>query len=231
MMRRIISYINRKLLSRYRAIENSAENSAGSSAENSNVFVHKTSMVENCEFNAWVKIQKECYFYNSRVDSYTYFAGYNSVMNATIGKFCSIGSAVLIGPGKHPLDFVSTSPVFFSIHKQCGTTFADISYYKEMGSVKIGNDVWIGASSIILDDVVVGDGAVIAANSVVTSNVEPYTIVGGTPAKIIRKRFSDEIIIKLLDFRWWNKDEEWLRNNFKSFHNLEEFEMLLNKTN
>lgn len=100
-----------------------------------------------------------------------------------------------------------------------------------MGSVKIGNDVWIGAGAVILDDVTIGDGAVIAANSVVTINVEPYNIVGGTPAKFIKKRFSDETIEKLLKFKWWEKDEIWLKNNFQSFHNMNDFENLIAELN
>ena len=195
------------------------------------VLISASSTTDECTFEDWVKIQQNCYFYNSSVGSYSYFAGFNSVMNSTIGRFCSVGSFVLIGPGKHPIEHVSTSPVFFSPHKQCGTTFADKSYYREMGSVKIGNDVWIGAGTIILDDVTIGDGAVIAANSVVTTNVEPYNIVGGTPAKFIKKRFSDEIIQKLLKFKWWEKDENWLKSNFQSFHNMNDFENLIDELN
>jgi len=191
------------------------------------VFIHHSSIVEQSDFGDWVNIQRDCYFYRSYVGSYTYFAGFDAVMNATIGKFCSVGASVSIGPGKHPVEYISTSPVFFSPQKQCGVTFADQSYYREMGNVKIGNDVWIGANAIILDDVTIGDGAVIAASAVVTSNVEPYAIVGGIPAKFIRKRFSDELIAKLLEFKWWDKDEEWLKKNFKSFHSIENFERLM----
>jgi acetyltransferase-like isoleucine patch superfamily enzyme len=194
-----------------------------------NSLVHPSSGIENSILDEWVKVQKECYIYNSRIGSYTYFAGFNSVMNANIGRFCSIGSFVSIGPGKHPIDFVSTSPVFFSIHRQCGTTFADQSYYREMGNVIIGNDVWIGSNAVILDDVVIGDGAVIAAGAIVTANVEPYTIVGGVPAKVIRKRFSEDTIVKLLQFKWWDKDELWLKANFKKFHDTNSFIKFLNE--
>lgn len=187
-----------------------------------NYYVHETSLIGETHIADWVKIQRQCYFYNSSIGSYTYFAGFNSVMNAQIGKFCSIGANVCIGPGRHPLDFVSTSPVFYSIHKQCGITFADKSYYNEMGKVKVGNDVWIGTNAVILDDVTIGDGAVIAAGAVVTKDVEPYSIVGGIPAKFIKKRFSEDVIEKLLNFQWWNKDADWLKENYKLFHNPDE---------
>jgi acetyltransferase-like isoleucine patch superfamily enzyme len=188
-----------------------------------NVYIHETSLVGDSYIAPWVKIQKQCYFYRCQIGSYTYFAGFNSVMNAEIGKFCSIGSFVSIGPGKHPIEFVSTSPVFYSEHKQCGTSFTDKPYYRETGNVKIGNDVWIGANAVIFDDVTIGDGAVVAAGAIVTKDVEPYTIVGGIPAKIIRKRFADEIINKLLKIKWWDKDDEWLKENHKLFHNIDEF--------
>lgn len=192
-----------------------------------NVFVDKTSIIDNTKLFDWVKIQRQCYFYNSEVGSYTYFAGFNSVMNASIGKFCSIGSNVSIGPGRHPLEYLSTSPVFYSKYKQCGFTFADKSYYNEMGNVKIGNDVWIGANAVIFDDVVIGDGAVIAAGAIVTKNVEPYCIVGGVPAKFIKKRFSEDVINKLLSFKWWNRSQEWLAEHYKEFHSVEQFIKLL----
>ena len=194
-----------------------------------NVYIHDTSLIGDSQIEPWVKIQKQCYFYNCKIGSYTYFAGFNSVMNTEIGKFCSIGSFVSIGPGKHPIEFVSTSPVFFSEHKQCGTTFADKSYYREMGNVKIGNDVWIGANAVIFDDIIIGDGAVIAAGAIVTKNVEPYSIVGGVPAKVIKKRFTDEVIDKLLNFKWWDKGEDWLKNNYKLFHNMDEFLKILDE--
>jgi acetyltransferase-like isoleucine patch superfamily enzyme len=185
----------------------------------SNIYVHETTLIGETYLADWVKIQRQGYFYNSYIDSYTYFAGFNSVMNTRVGKFCSIGANVCIGPGRHPLEFASTSPVFYSIHKQCGTTFADKSYYNEMGKVKIGNDVWIGTNAVILDDITIGDGAVIAAGAIVTKDVEPYAIVGGVPAKFIKKRFSEETIEKLLHFQWWNKDSDWLKENYKLFHN------------
>jgi acetyltransferase-like isoleucine patch superfamily enzyme len=191
------------------------------------VSVHETSTIDNTSLAEWVKIQKQCYFFNSKIGSYTYFAGFNSVMNANIGKFCSIGSNVSIGPGRHPIEYVSTSPVFYSQYKQCGFTFADKSYYDEMGKVEIGNDVWIGTNVVILDDVIIGDGAVIAAGAIVTKNVEPYCIVGGVPAKFIKKRFSEDIINKLLKFKWWNKNQEWLAEHYKAFHDVNLFIKIL----
>ncbi|WP_281866696.1 CatB-related O-acetyltransferase [Flavobacterium sp. GSB-24] len=182
--------------------------------------------IDNCEINDFVKISQHSYFYNSSIQSYTYFAGFNSVMNASVGKFCSIGDFSIIGAGNHPVDFISTSPIFYSPHAQCGITFSDDTYFDEMKKTTIGNDVWIGAYSIVMSGVKIGDGAIIASGSFVNKDVEPYSIVGGTPAKLIRKRFDDVEINKLLKLKWWDKPEHWLRENFKLFHdkaNLHQF--------
>ena len=96
-----------------------------------------------------------------------------------------------------------------------------LKYLKELGGGKflaeIGNDVWIGSHVLILDGVSVGDGAIIATGAVVTKDIEPYSIYGGVPARLIRYRFSQERINYLLNFSWWNKDEDWLFNHIKEF--------------
>jgi len=179
--------------------------------------------IDDCKIDDFVKISQHSYFYKSTIKSYTYFAGFNSVMNTNVGKFCSIGDFSIIGAGNHPVDFISTSPIFYSPHAQCGVTISDDSYFEEMKQTIIGNDVWIGAYSIIMSGVTIGDGAIIAAGSFVNKDVEAYAIVGGTPAKVIRKRFSDEEINQLSMLKWWDRPEQWLRENFKSFHNKSEF--------
>lgn len=87
----------------------------------------------------------------------------------------------------------------------------------------IGNDVWIGANAIILQGVTIGDGAIIAAGAVVTKDVPPYAIVGGVPAKVIKYRFSDEVILKLLQIKWWDKPEEWIIQKLEKFTDVSGF--------
>ena len=141
-----------------------------------------------------------------------------------IGKFCSIGNRVRIIIGTHPADtWVSTHPAFFSDKKQAGFSFTDKALFKELertaagNFVTIGNDVWIGDDVRILQGVTVGDGAIIAAGAVVTKDVEPYSIVGGVPAKTIRMRFEQEEIFFLESFRWWEKDMGWLKEHAGDF--------------
>lgn len=173
----------------------------------SNVYVHDRSIITN-----------------SHIGSFTYIADNARISQAVIGKFCCIGQNCLINLARHPSrDFISSHPIFFSTRKQVGITFADKDYFEEEKPVKIGNDVWTGANVIILGGLTIGDGAIIAAGAVVTKDVPPYAIYGGVPAKLIRYRFDQETIDFLSDFKWWDKDENWLKSNFKDFHNATEF--------
>jgi acetyltransferase-like isoleucine patch superfamily enzyme len=130
-----------------------------------------------------------------------------------IGSFCSIGQNVIIFlGGNHRMDWVSTYPFrrFNNIFSQALNITGETS---GNGDVVIGNDVWIGYGATILSGVVIGDGAVIAAHSVVTKNVAPYTVVGGNPAKIIRQRFDEGVINQLLQIEWWKWDDNKINDN------------------
>lgn len=127
-----------------------------------------------------------------------------------IGKFCSIacGAKFLFNSANHSLTSLSTYPfpIFF---EEWGLERAQVTRaWDHKGDIVIGNDVWIGYEAVILAGVTVGDGAIIGTRAVVTKDVPPYTIVGGVPAKPIRKRFSDDTIAALLALRWWDWPEE-----------------------
>jgi virginiamycin A acetyltransferase len=129
-----------------------------------------------------------------------------------IGNFCSIALEVLILlGGNHSLNWISAYPFeneAINFHKRPNNF-----YEKSKGDVIIGNDVWIGRRVIILSGVKIGDGAVIAAGSVVTKDIPPYAIAGGNPAKTIRKRFNEDIIKALLIIKWWDWDDEKINDN------------------
>ena len=172
---------------------------------------------------------------NSSFKGFLGFGSYiasESKINGKIGRYCSIAQNVKVVNGFHPTEkIVSTHPYFYSQWNCVDLKGTETNIFEELRfsdkenkfDVIVGNDVWIGANAIILAGVKIGDGAVIAAGAVVTKDVEPYSIVGGVPAKEIRKRFTQEQIDFLLKFKWWDKDEKWLSENRAKFENLEKF--------
>ena len=141
--------------------------------------------------------------FDSEVDDYTYVCPKTEVSGARIGKFCSIGPGCRIGLPTHHLECLSTSPLFTARSNPVGVSWTDRADETSLSRTTLGNDVWIGADVIILGGVTVGDGAVIGAGAVVTKDVPPYAIVAGVPAKLIRRRFDDETVRKLLDLKRW----------------------------
>ena len=156
------------------------------------------------------------------VNKETYIIMNSSISYTTIGKFCSIGPNLVCGWGIHPLNGISTSPVFYSTLKPVGFTYAEANLVEERKSIIIGNDVFIGANVTILDGVTIGDGAVIGAGALVNKDIPPYAVAVGCPIQIIKYRFSDDIIKKLLQFQWWNKEDDYLRKIYANFFDFEE---------
>ena len=188
---------------------------------------------------------------NARVIGSSSFGGYNRIgegsdfrgsmgfcsyigaechIHASVGKYCCISDRVRTVSGTHPCrDFVSVHPVFYSTKKQCGLTYVEKDCFGEVlfnpvdgkTTVYIGNDVWIGCDVTLIGGIQIGDGAIIAAGAVVTRDVEPYTVVGGVPAKPIRNRFTQEQISYLQKFRWWDRDSQWLKTHCDDLQNIE----------
>lgn len=132
-----------------------------------------------------------------------------------IGKFCSVacGAKFLFNSANHTLSSLSTYP-FPLFFEEWGLEKKDVTNaWDNKGDIVIGNDVWIGYEAVILAGVTIGDGAIIGTRAVVTKDVPPYTIVGGVPAKSIKKRFSEETISTLLEIQWWNWSKERIARN------------------
>ena len=161
---------------------------------------------------------------NILVGEFSYYSGYHhkhsfescvryldkkrqDVDKLIIGKYCSIGSgAVFIMGGNqgHRMDWVSTFPFYYQAN-----IFKDAKdSYKKVGNTTVGHDVWIGSEAMIMPGVTIGVGAVVSARAVVSKDIPPYAIVAGNPARVIKYRFDDEKISKLLKLKWWDMPEE-----------------------
>ena len=168
-------------------------------------------------------------FKNSNIGFASYVGNNSFLYNTKIGRYSCIGPHVKIILGQHPMDYVSIHPCFYSTRKQAGFTYVEKNKYDEFKyvdktngiSVFIGNDVWICADVKILEGVTIGDGAIVLPGAVVNTDIPPYSIVGGVPAKVIKYRFDEKNIDYLLELKWWNKDKKWIESNAKYFDDID----------
>lgn len=144
--------------------------------------------------------------FNSDLGAYSYVAPYTSVHLASVGRYTSIGNDGVIGPSMHPTGWLTTSSVPYEDTFRQSVPPDLLAEFTSLKPVRIGNDVWIGARSSVMGGVTVGDGAIIGLGSVVTKDVPSYAIMGGTPARLIRYRFPEEMIRRMLAFKWWRFD-------------------------
>lgn len=173
---------------------------------------------------------------NIIVGDYTYYDDFENVENfeknvkyhfdfvgdkLSIGKFCMIASDVkfIMNGANHLTNALTTYP--FAIFGQAWGNAMEGKQYPQKGDIHIGNDVWIGYNATIMAGVSIGDGAIIATNATVIKDVEPYTIVGGNPAVEIKKRFSNDVIERLLKLKWWDWDIEKITRNVQNLTDME----------
>lgn len=178
---------------------------------------HEQKLYEDCIADETLKIGRHSYGM-PRIHRYK-----GAEAKVVIGDFCSISPEVtFITGGIHPGSWISTYP--FRISWKLANAYQD-GMPQTKGNINIGSDVWIGTGSIILSGVEIGDGAIIGAHAVVTKNVPPYAIVGGIPANIIKYRFNQNTIAKLLEIQWWKWSDEQIRENVPllSSGSIEEF--------
>lgn len=167
----------------------------------------RLSAVKNSVIHPTSEIESGTTFYGSQMDRHT-FCGYDcDVYCADIGSFTSIANGVVIGGGRHPMEWVGMSPVFYEGRDSVKAKFS--SHRREpVKRVVIGHDVWIGRAAIVLPGVAIGNGAVVGAGAVVTKSVPPYGIVAGNPARLIRYRFDDSVVARLIASQWWTLGDE-----------------------
>lgn len=195
-----------------------------------------TAECDHSTFEGYNYVGNNSKVYASKVGYGTYISENAAITATEIGRYTSIGPGLKIAVGRHPLHMVSMYPAFYSNnhitqvnipHQE--SNFEEVRLVANKIVCRIGNDVWVGANVCILDGIIIGDGAVIAAGAVVTKDVEPYAIVGGVPAKVIKKRFSDDIIGKLQNLKWWDKDIAWINLHGTYFESPDKLETVLNE--
>lgn len=170
------------------------------------VFEGKNAVPDRCNFSGKIQI------------GYATTLGYNNLLGGTItiGKYCQLGVDVALHATNHPISYMTT-------YINQNLFQGDLKRLKEENVIEIGHDVWIGHGVVVVGNVTIGNGAILAAGCVVTKDVPPYTIVAGVPAKPIRKRFSEQIINEIEALQWWDKSEAELEKIkplfFKDFTN------------
>jgi acetyltransferase-like isoleucine patch superfamily enzyme len=184
-----------------------------------NPAVHSfSSLIDNVSnISKKARIGRQVQIVKTNIGDYSYISSRSEVVNANIGKFCSIARDCSIGLASHSLNFLSTSPIFTARNNALKKVWADKNYFTASHQVNIGNDVWIGKNVKIIGGVSIGDGAVIGTGAVVTKDIPPYAIAVGVPAKVIKYRFDSHIIEKLLQIQWWNLSEKELKTNIHLF--------------
>ena len=179
-------------------------------------YIDPTCRIINSYLGDYVDMYAKNMVIESTVEDYTYAAGEVQIIYSHIGKFCSIARSAAINPGNHPQWRVT----------QHHSTYRRISYdfhsvddekffqWRKDNSVEIGHDVWIGHAAIILPGVKVGTGSIIGSGAVVTKDIPPYSIAVGIPAKVVKKRFDDKTIEKIMRTEWWNWDRAKIEESF-----------------
>ncbi|WP_121567318.1 CatB-related O-acetyltransferase [Petrotoga sp. Shatin.DS.tank11.9.2.9.3] len=173
-----------------------------------NLYYNKTIPLKY--YNKKYKIMKRTSIDNYSDIGFNTYIGYNCfITKSKIGNYCSIGNNVHIGPGEHDLNKISTSAIMYK------------NSYEELTKedCTLGNDVWVGADAIVLRGVKIGDGAVIGANSVVTHDIPDFAVAVGSPAKVIKYRFSQKDINKIKKSNWWLYDKEKAKNIINQLEN------------
>lgn len=184
--------------------------------------IHPTAEVENCTFGRYTEVAARCVMQETVMDDYSYIMQDGVTWAARIGKFANIAAHVRINATNHPIERATLHHFTYRSNDYRPEEERDESFFdwRRAHAVTIGHDVWIGHGATILPGVHVGNGAVIGSGAVVTHDVDAYTIVGGVPARVIRRRFAKEIGERMDRLAWWDWSHEQLRLALPDFRKL-----------
>jgi phosphonate metabolism protein (transferase hexapeptide repeat family) len=184
--------------------------------------IDPTASVRDSQLGVYTEIGARTKVAETIMGDYSYIVNDGDVIYSTIGKFCSIAAQVRINPGNHPMWRASQSHFTYraSAYFKGEADENEFFDWRRAHHVTIGHDVWIGHGVVILAGRKIGTGAVIAAGAVISKDVDPYTIVGGVPAKEIGQRFNKSIADRLEELAWWDWDHETLRTRLADFRSL-----------
>ncbi len=179
-------------------------------------YIHPSCKIKDCRIGSWTALGEHTHMVESTFGDYSYTAGNVQIIYSQIGKYCSIANSVRINPGNHPQWRVTQHHMTYRRVNYGLDTADDDAFFewRRSHACEIGHDVWIGHGAVIMPGVRIATGAVVGSGAVVTKDIGPYEVAVGVSARVIKKRFDDHTIEKLLASEWWNWDRESLEERF-----------------
>lgn len=180
--------------------------------------IHESAKIRNCQLGNYTEVDERVRLTDSIIGDYSYVLHDSEMIYTELGKFCAIAPFVRINPGNHPYWRPAMSNFTYrSKNYGFGDNDQEFFEWRKSFKTKIGHDVWIGQGALILPGVNLGVGSIVGGGAVVTKSVEDYSIVAGNPAKVIRRRFSKNVVDSLLRIEWWNWSHEKIKEEMKFF--------------
>lgn len=185
-------------------------------------FIHPECTIVNSHFGGWCEVGRGSRVQNSTFGDYAYCDRFSDIANCTVGKFANIAAFTRIGPTDHPMHAAAQHHFTYRAASYWDDAEDDAAFFahRESRRCTLGHDSWIGHGGIVMPEVTVGIGAVVASGAVVTRDVAPFMIVAGVPARPIRSRFPDRVIERLLALAWWDWPNDRLRAALEDFRTL-----------